>query len=149
MCIWGMQDNACMKLGVVFSQCFAVNRFTYCRNTEGYSQSCVVLFEIGLKSHFPLCNKRLLLFTNARHSFNSDLHQQRFSSTKMYENCGRLPTMYTVQHQVTQLSQTLIYIVTSHHQGLCILFLAVGRLVENTIQASFKCESLFLCGELM
>lgn len=57
--------------------------------------------------------------------------------------------MYTVQHQVTQLSLTLIYIVISQHQGLCILFLAVVRLVENTIRASFKCESLFLCGRLM
>lgn len=30
----------------------APNRFTSCNNTEGYSQSCVVHYVIGLKSHF-------------------------------------------------------------------------------------------------
>lgn len=41
-----------------FGQCFVLkrshkNRFSPCRHAEGYSRSCVVLYEIGLKSHFP------------------------------------------------------------------------------------------------
>lgn len=38
-----------------------------------------------------------------------------------------------------------IFIVISHHQGLCILFPSAVHFIENTVQASFKWEPLFLC----
>lgn len=92
---------------------------------------------------------------HVRHSFTSDVHQHLTSEYVWNQNvcpdiirCSyahykRLLMIFTVQWQVTWPSLKLIFIVISHHQGLCILLLAVAHLPENTFQASFKCPHCF------